>query len=307
MEEKMTNGSDKSINRRSFIGKVSASALIGSTGLSTTAVASKEERIRIEKKEVSVSNKETRKNIQSDLVERLVENLKNAKIMVSKAKKHKIVVGEKEIGYTITVPTGVGELKLIFEQGTLVQANITLKRDRLHRSIEAKIESVRDWPENTKGHLRSVKNSEEVTFFRTISERENEKIRSLVKVQRDRASIVANYALPNTKKGKAENTYRVLQKKQYYILNNSASKVVETGEVLEKNNFTVLDDCTDKAALCLLDIGMALPHCGAASMACGITGPVTAACVVAVLGICGPDVALVTISGNCTYVANNCL
>ena len=53
---------------------------------------------------------------------------------------------------------------------------------------------------------------------------------------------------------------------------------------------TTQSTCGNKGGWCVVDIIMAAPHCTIAGAACGITGPATAACVVAVLAICLPDI-----------------
>lgn len=77
---------------------------------------------------------------------------------------------------------------------------------------------------------------------------------------------------------------------------------VDTG-VLSK----LVSTCDSEAGVCAIDVIMAVPHCTLATVGCGLTGVGALGCFVLLLSLCAPDLALIGLSGACTYVATNCL
>lgn len=313
-------GPNGDFNRRDFLRKSTTTTLAGSVGLSGHAAASNSgdgEGI-VETKLTNISEEEVEEVLSADVVSQIINDVKGVTPKVEEANKISVSTKSEEIGHLIKLPAGIGTLSIIHEDGEPVQADLELDRENLHPATEAKINAVKSWPSGTTGRLRTTKLTDGIQFSRTLNKTEEKSLRELTGLNDGAVSMAAKYRLPNTVAGRSEVTYLVVQQPKYYKIRESSQsrrhsrdrrkKIVESGTIDNSEGISILrTTCEKKAGGCLGDILMAFPGCGVSMAACGITGPVTAACVVAVLAICGPELGLVAVSGRCGYVANNCL
>lgn len=296
------------LKRRNFLKRSGFSAFAAGTLITSTASASSgNEQSKFEILVREVSSQEVNLALESSVVHRLINTERNLQLNRKNAKKRIILANDSIIGETIRIPTEIGNLDIILEGSQPAQATISLQRNHLHNSTLARIESILDWPVETKGYLKSNRTENGVRFARTVSGNEDSKLRRVAELDSRVASMGVEYPLPGTSRNRPTVTYYAAQGSKYFVIDSSLENVVEQRSFNPQGPSIMLTKCQSMAGACLGDILMAFPGCGVSFAACGLTGPVTVACVVAVLAICGPNAGLVAVSGNCSYIANNCL
>ena len=138
-------------------------------------------------------------------------------------------------------------------------------------------------------HIREATQREE---NQVTDEIESERIPSLVSVGEKISGPDAH--------GSPE--YRAIIDGDIYSTDNIKNPVSNTGR-----RDVVANGCEEDGLCCAADLMLAYPHCALGAWACSGAGPGGLACVVAFVNLCLPSAALVTISGCCEAVYNNCV
>lgn len=169
------------------------------------------------------------------------------------------------------------------------------------KKVSAKV----GWPEGTSGFLVLHDPSDEPTFTRSVTDEERRKLTALTGEDGAPVSIGAKATPRGSGAGATEGGYEVAYERKVYRID----RAIQTVESVEESSgdVSIQGKCVNKGSLCLIDIAMASPHCTLAGMACSITGPASLGCLTAVASFCLPNIALIYVSGNCSYVVKNCL
>ncbi|WP_152417884.1 hypothetical protein [Haloferax mucosum] len=243
----------------------------------------------------------------SELPSNILGYLKNTTVKKDNAKKFIQLIDGTKFGEYITVPSGVGELKIIRYKNEIIRAVIRLNRDALHRSTIAKIETAGQWPTGTNGHLTTSQKTSGVKFSRKPTDSEKQDIRELMKAKSSKLSIDVDHSLPDESTGSPERRYIVVHDRRYSRINGSRTAITEEGTIGNNGGFSILaTKCEKRAGFCVADIMGGFLGCTPGLLTCSITGPVAPGCAVALLAICAPEAALVAVSGNCSYIVKNC-
>lgn len=299
---------DCAVKRRDLLKQTGISAIAAGSMFSSTASASSDtDQSRFEIRLQKVTSREVNQAIESHVVQRLADDLKNLRFNRQEARKRIVLANKSVIGRAVRIPTEIGILDVILDGSKHVQATLALKRKHLHNSTISRIEAILDWPAETNGYLKCQRSEEGIRFSRTVSQSEELKLRKAAQLSTQEAAMGVSYSLLGTSRNPPEVTFHAVQDQNYFRFGPRLNDVIEQRTFGSQGPSTKLTDCQSMAGACFGDILMAFPGCAVSAAACGLTGPVTAACVVAVLAICGPEVGLVAVSGNCSYVAYNCL
>jgi len=302
------NSGSSGFNRRDILRK---SAAFGATssigiGLSSQSTLADDDEVKIHKSTFTPSEKRVESAVNSELASQILDYSKNASVNKDSAEGRRIKSGQTTIGEVIKVDAGCGTLSLVYRDGDLTHSDLKVNKSDVHRSTQAVIESVVEWPDKTVGHIKSTQSEDSLKFSRPASDEEKDRILEENKKMAENISAAVQSEIRNTTQGDPDPVYNVATRSSYYILDYDTLEVRDSGRLGGSDGPSIFTDCASKAGACLGDIIMAFPGCATAAAACGITGPVTWACVTAVFGICGPEVALVTVSGNCADAVEAC-
>lgn len=296
------NNGDRNMNRRKLIKAVSASGAVGGLGAVGTVSADEtsDGKSKIKKEEVECKSEISKQAVETQAADRLLETINNPDYYIDDSVRVNIYIDDVLAGYNIQVPTEYGSLEIVYNDSNITHARIVLNRENIPGSVRNKIISNINWPANVSGVLTYDLSSDTIKFQREVNNGEERRINNAINRSDTPVGIGAE-SLVNS-----SNSYYVVKytDEVYYI--NKDSFNIESKEKITSGGITILDSCGTKSSLCLIDIAMASPHCTVGSLACGISGPATVGCVVAMLSFCLPNVALVAVSGNCSYVAKNC-
>jgi len=304
MSEK--EGSKDRLNRRKFTKLVAASSAAVSFGFSGTAGADEgADRVTLKKVESDASRDQAETAMTSTFGQQLTSLVNDPDTSIDEAKHVELRIDGERVSHTIEVPTDVGTLKVGYDGKTPITGVFDLERDALPRGRRKKLSAHVGWPEGTSGVLTLQDPSDRPTFARTATDEERRKLTALTDGDGDPVSVGATATPRGLGVGATEGGYEVTYQNEVYHVDAA----IETVESVESTSGQVSaqGECVDKGSLCLIDIVMASPHCTLAGVACSVTGPASLGCLTAVAGLCLPNVALVAVSGNCSYVVKNCL
>lgn len=301
------------VNRRSFLqATATASSLIGVSGVASAG----SDEILLRNESRNASNDEIDRALSFAEVQTLLEEVGHPRLTRREAQRVDTYAGRRRIGHLINIPTEYGTLHSVFSDGEFSQTTIALSRGNARDKFRRFAGGI-GWPDDVWARVSVNRGETGATFYRGVSMEEQRRIQQTVGQESARTVISASRELPTGDKsrdgergtqvsGQYDALYAGSGNVKLYHIHRNGRKVLDV-ERIRDGRVSVQGYCTDKAGLCLIDIIMAVPHCAAAAAACGILGPVTAGCVVAVFGICGPNVALVAVSGNCESLVRHCL
>lgn len=331
----------RSVSRRRFAKLVGGASTIGATGLTGVASASEsDEQIPIRKDKKDASDQHAVTALRTNAAKTLLESCGIVGVDTTDTSRessdHLLVemgidqpetqivttyIDESLFIEEIQIQSAVGLLKIAYdgsveaEDSTVISGGIELNYEGLSQETREQIAGEVGWPNGTEGILVYNTDDNSVKFTRELTESEESRVSPAY--GRENAGGTGSAESVRVISSGARRTLGETDGEFITASPNSVySKDVTSGEISETRRqpsssggaiHATREECGDKFTFCVVDIVMASPHCTLAGIACGITGPATAGCVAAVLSLCLPNIALIYVSGNCTFVANNCM
>lgn len=290
------------INRRKFAKLFAVSSGIVGSGLTGSAAAKGRDQTEIRKVEARAGRKRAQAAVGSDAGQALLDALDDPDYELQGSKLIKVFIDNDLFSEIVEVPTAYGDLLISYRNDAVIHGGLRLSRSAIPESMRNELAGDIAWPEGSTGIL-TYQAPETVRFSRTVTSAESDRLESVTGRKAEPVSVGGRRTV-----GSNDGEFVVAYQDTVYTVDTAKGQITGTESTASSSGSVgIQSTCSEKGAFCVLDIIMASPHCTAAGIACGITGPATAACVVAVLAYCLPNVALVYVSGNCSYYYNNCM
>lgn len=296
------------INRRSVLkNAATVTSLLGATGISGIGLAGAkrgDDEVEVERNSSVVGAETVETLVETTIANRLLAAVGNPDYDATQARRIDVYLDDQYFAHVFEITTAVGSLTLGYEASRLRHGELSVERDELSKRTRKHVSKHIDWPEETNGVLTLAEGQESILFARGVTDEERGELSTFVGEEQIASAV--GYQKPGTN----EAHYVVVTETSRYTVKRNLNKVESTDPLdgpSGGSDVGIQASCQEKASLCFIDIMMAYPHCATGAVACTITGPMTAACAAAVLAFCAPNVALVYLSGNCSYIANNCL
>lgn len=281
--------SSRQVERRNVL-KNAATGIFAGAGISgsgTVGASTGDNEVEIRRETTTVDSEKIEALVETSIASRLLSVAENPDYDSTAARRIDVYIQDKYFAHLFEVKTALGSLKLGYESSQLRYGELDLERSGLSKKTRKTISKHIDWPADTDGKLTIRENQESVTFTRDVSDEEREELSALV----DGKQIVTTVAYQRT--GTNDAHYVALTEEHRYTIKRTLNKIESRESPSDSSNGSKIGiqaSCQAKASYCYFDIMLAFPHCAAGSVACTITGPMTAACVVAVLAFCAPNV-----------------
>lgn len=297
----------ENINRRCVL-KLAGAAGAGSILLTSTASAGEPRtEVELRKEKQPASSEAIEATLKTDEVRRVLADIGDTEFRNDAATRIDVYLDDSQIGHSFKLPIQEGVLSVTYADSSLLKAAILLDRKsgrntrRLSRNI--------GWPDGTEAMLAYSKSLESTIFVRTVTD--SERKRSLELIDRSEDPLTVEAIRPRSN-GSGE--YRVVYRDATYHLDQNLKHVerierVEDGTGGASGGVSISGHgpgCVETGTHCLADILAAAPHFAAIGLGCSITGVASLGCLVIAADFLLPNVALIAVSGNCSWVVNNC-
>ncbi|MFC6728641.1 hypothetical protein ACFQDG_08320 [Natronoarchaeum mannanilyticum] len=298
------SGENNRLDRRSLL-KVAGSTGLGSVTLASNSFAkSGQDRTKIRKEETDASLDTVKSALDTEETQRILRSIDKSKIEMRDSSQIDIYIDEKQVGYSLKIPTENGTLSTTFVDSELKKAVVVLDRDSSNNTRQ--LSRNLGWPDGTDALLAYEKSFGTTVFARSVTAAEKQQCLDLIGRSDDPVAIEA---IRPQKGGSGE--YRVSYPDATYYLGHNINKIREKEEIESSSpgDITISGHgpgCVETGQHCLGDILASAPHFAAIGVGCSVTGLYSLGCIVIAADLLLPNVALIAVSGNCSWVVNNC-
>lgn len=293
-----------SVSRRKLVQSASASLAAGAVGAGNAAGKTPEE-TKFVKEKRPVSYREASAAVRNEPAMTALRHLGLPSVYPGWSEAIEIRIGGEYLSHSIRVATDVGVIEVIYTDNDILSVDTRLEPRNLDRSVEQSLSGKVGWPAGSAGYLR-VNTESTAVFTREVHSRERNAIQRLI----NERGLDVDLDEPQTSIA-AKNPLSDSQSAHLLVLTDDRKLIIDSGLDGLSQQVSIMDDhwdgkCDMKLLACGYDVWAASGPCAIGVVACGATSVGAPACVLALMHTCLPNTWLVAVSGNCSYVVNNC-